>query len=170
MPNRQVLLIRSASFQQLDRNLPELEKAFPNHEFNMLTHEHGVESARRYGLLKHVYAYPYKESFDYCRKPVGLPEERFDSVIVPVSNLTGAGFMNVLLFSLRIPARKRYLCNMASEIREITAFSILAQGAMDAVYKAAALLLTFALMLPASLLLSPFLMCVRKRQLVQRAV
>lgn len=89
---KNALIIRSASFQQLDKNFPAIEEALPDHRFQMLTHEHGVKLAEKYKLLSKIYVYPYKQSFSFWRPVQEFKDQKFDCVIVPVSNLTGAGF------------------------------------------------------------------------------
>lgn len=116
---KNVLIIRSASFQQLDNNFPKLIKTFPKHKFHMLTHEHGVKLAEKYEKIDQLFVYPYKKSFSIWRRVPALSREKFDIVIIPVSNLTGRGFLNVVLFSFAINASQRYLCNMVSELKTV---------------------------------------------------
>jgi ADP-heptose:LPS heptosyltransferase len=151
---KRLLIIRSASFQQLDQNLPEILKAFPGYSIHMLTHAHGLEAASKYSSIDKIYTYPYKDSFSRKRKP---PEEMksrsFDVVIVPVSNRTGAGFLNVQLFSLTIKAKKRYLCNMISEFKEILPGFLIAKYVQNKLFSILALMLTFLISIPILLLI-----------------
>ncbi|UJF33202.1 hypothetical protein [Paenibacillus hexagrammi] len=160
---KSALIVRSASFQQLDKNLPELEAFFPEHEFSMLTHEHGVQLAEKYKVIKHIYVYPYKASFSYWRKFKAANLPSVDAVIVPVANITGAGFFNVLLFSLSIRAKKRYLCNMISEIKEFSVVSVLLEGVLNLLYKLLAALFSLLVMIPTVLLLLVFLKKIDKK-------
>jgi len=114
-----ILIIRSASFQQLDKNLPEIIRRFPNCRVSLLTHEHGVEPAKKYKELDQIYVYPHKSSFHPGRRVPELNGKTFDLVIVLVANVSGAGFLNVLRFALTIRAGRYYICNLVSNIREV---------------------------------------------------
>lgn len=117
---KELLIIRSASFQQLDLNLPEIKKKFPNYKISILTHEHGVKLAEKYEDIEQIYIYDYKDGFSIKRKVKKFQNKVFDALIVPVTNVSGAGFSNVFLFSLSIKAKKKYQCNVISEIKEYT--------------------------------------------------
>ena len=117
---KELLIIRSVSFQQLDKNLPVIRASYPDHKISVLTHEHGVLLTRKYKDVETVYIYPYREGFLYKNKAFGLQTDKnFDVVIIPVANITGAGFFNVLRFSLSIRANRRMICNVTSEMREV---------------------------------------------------
>lgn len=138
------LIIRSASFQQLDQNLPELLAAFPDHRFDMLTHEHGMKLALKYQDLNRIISYSHSGSFSIRRREPGLRGIRYDVVIIPVANLTGAGFLNVLFFSLTIKTNRRFLCNMVSDIKRVTVPAILLKGLGSVINKFVSGLLTLA--------------------------
>ncbi|SHJ66837.1 glycosyltransferase family 9 protein [Paramaledivibacter caminithermalis] len=139
---KKLLIIRSISFQQLDMNIIEIKNKFPNHEIYLLTHEHGVSLAEKYKDIDRIIVYDYKESFKYRNKVESIRHEVFDAVIVPVNNISGLGFYNVLLYSLSIKAKKRYLCNLISDIKEISAFSILSLGLKNLIYSFFSFVLT----------------------------
>lgn len=132
---KELLIIRSASFQQLDLNLPEIKKKFPNYKISILTHEHGVKLAEKYEDIKQIYVYPYKDGFSIKRKVKKFNNKIFDALIVPVTNVSGAGFSNVLLFSLSIKAKKKYQCNVISEIKEYTDATIMLGELIRLIYK-----------------------------------
>jgi hypothetical protein len=127
--SRRALIIRSVSFQQLDQNFLELIKTFPRYEWDLLTHEHGVKLAGKYQSVHRVISYSYTESFSIWRREKSLKGKYYDALIIPVANLTGAGFLNVFLFSLTIKAKKRYMCNLVSELHPVS-FSTIAVKAM----------------------------------------
>ncbi|WP_248929433.1 hypothetical protein [Paenibacillus hamazuiensis] len=145
---KDLLIIRSASFQQLDKNLPLLMNAFPEHQFHMLTHEHGIQLARKYKVLERIITYPHKKSFSFWRQVPELKKEKFDSLIIPVSNLTGAGFLNVLLYSLTISAEQRYLCNLVGELKLISAGNIVGMGIKSIVFSFISVLITALAVVP----------------------
>jgi hypothetical protein len=117
---KRLLIIRSASMQQLDKNLKTIIKKFPDYEYHMLTHEHSVKLVEKYDVIKKIIVYPYKESFSIKRKVPELKKETYDVVIIPVTNLTGSGFFNVFQFSLSLKAKKRVVCNLVSDLWDIT--------------------------------------------------
>lgn len=121
---KEILIIRSVSFQQLDLNLPQVEKQYPSHKISLLTHEHGIKLAQKYKNIHNIYSYSYKEGFKYGNKVVDLKDKNFDIVIIPVTNISGVGFLNVLRFSKMIKAKKRVICNIVSEFKEISDLNI----------------------------------------------
>lgn len=106
--------------QQLDKNLPEIKRRFPDYEIHMLTHEHSVKLVEKYESIQKIYVYPYKESFSRKNKMIDLEQEDFDIVLVPVTNISGAGFLNVLSFSTTIRAKRRIICNLISDMWDVT--------------------------------------------------
>lgn len=137
---KKLLIIRSASFQQLDKNLPEIIKQFPDYNISILTHEHGVEIAKKYSDIKNVYAYPYKESFR--KKVKAFKNKSFDCILIPVTNISGVGFFNVYFFSLSIRARKRVVCNLVSEFHDITPLKIYTMGFTNGLFSVLSGILT----------------------------
>ncbi|MBF0343203.1 MAG: hypothetical protein HQL06_03140 [Nitrospirae bacterium] len=121
-----ILIIRSTSFQLLDRVLARLKAMYPQSEISLLTHQHGKLAAEKYTDVNHVYVYPYTDAFSLFRLPNELEQQRFDVVIVPVGNITGSGFLNVFLFSLRLKTEKRLLCNIALDFTPLSSLKITA--------------------------------------------
>ncbi|MFD2116977.1 hypothetical protein ACFSTH_19350 [Paenibacillus yanchengensis] len=117
---KRALIIRSASFQQLDRNLPEIQQQMPGYVFDLLTHEHGVKLAEKYEGINKIIPYSYKQSFNRKLKVNGLPSKPYDAVIYVVTNMTGVGFWNVLQFAFTIPANHYIQCNMHTELKTMT--------------------------------------------------
>jgi hypothetical protein len=164
---KEVLIIRSVSFQQLDQNLSKIKEHFPNGELSILTHEHGVKLAEKYNDIAYVYSYPVKGSFSYRRRAKALQGKRFDDIVIPVANLSGLGFFNVLLFSLTLSARRRWICNLVGELREISPARIVGMGVQNALFRGVSLALT-GLMAVGLFVVIPFLLWriggVRKEQ------
>lgn len=150
---QRVLIIRSVSFQQLDKNIVGIATAFPSADFHLLTHSHGVRRARKYGELSGIVDYENPGNFSPFRFPAALEGERFDAVVVPVTNLSGAGFLNVFLLAARVRARRVYCCNLVSELRPLPRVKLLFQVARAGLFSLAALLLT-----GVSVLAVPFLL------------
>ncbi|MCP5049377.1 MAG: hypothetical protein GY940_19560 [bacterium] len=164
---KRVLIIRSVSFQQLDKNLNAIVKRFPADEFqfHLLTHSHGIERARTYSALSEIVDYESRKNFTPFHVPRRLRKNvknqtdhqnksSYEAIIVPVTNQTGTGFLNVLAMTLRIPARSIYICNMVSDIREISRKKVLAQVAKSSLFSCLAALIT----LPVAVLGLPLLL------------
>lgn len=117
---KKVLIIRSVSFQQLDLNLPAIKEKYKDCNICLLTHEHGVKLAEKYSDIDEIYVYPYKDSFNIKNKVKELGNIDFEAVVVPVTNITGGGFFNVLKFSKSIKCRERVICNVISDIKAFT--------------------------------------------------
>lgn len=152
---KEILIIRSVSFQQLDLNLAAIKKQYRDCRFSVLTHEHGLLLAQKYQDIAQVYVYPFKEGFSFLRPVKELQGKVFDTVIIPVSNLSGAGFLNVLFFSLTIKCKSRIICNLISELRPVTSGQIIRYGVINKVWSLLSLLLTLFLAIPVLFLL-PF--------------
>ncbi|HYH02954.1 MAG TPA: hypothetical protein VEC37_07615 [Bacillota bacterium] len=148
---KELLIIRSASFQQLDKNIGVIAERFPEHNIHILTHEHGVLLARKYKMIKEIFVYPYRSGFSYWKKTLEIKEKTFDVVIVPVTNLSGAGFFNVLLFSLSIKACQRFCCNVVSELTALSPGGILILGLKNSFFKLIAWLGTVIFAIPIGL-------------------
>ncbi|RXT04465.1 glycosyltransferase family 9 protein [Ammoniphilus sp. CFH 90114] len=156
---KELLIIRSVSLQQLDKNLPVIKELFPDHRINLLAHEHGVKLVEKYRDIDRVYVYPFKGSFS-AKQPVNeLKSKEFDAIIVPVGNLTGAGFHNVLEFSLTLNGKKRWMCNLVSELRELSPLQIQTRRWKNSLYAGLSTLLTSVI----SLFLLPVLPWLLKR-------
>lgn len=156
---KNVLIIRSVSFQQLDKNIIRIKEAeaFAGPDsidwaFYLLTHSHGTNRARKYETLSGIFDYRSRKNFSFFHIPKKLAKEKFHAVIVPVTNKTGAGFLNVFLMTLRLKTKKIYCCNLVSDIWEIPRLKIIFQLFRSMLFSLVSLVLTFI-----SLLLLPFL-------------
>jgi len=117
---KNILIIRSVSFQQLDLNLPAIKEKYGECKISLLTHEHGVKLAEKYSDIEKIYVYPYKDGFNIVNAVNELSNINFDVVVVPVTNINGGGFFNVLKFSKSINAKERAICNVISDISSFT--------------------------------------------------
>lgn len=137
-----ILIIRSASFQQLDLNLKAICEKYKDSKIDILTHEHGVKLAEKYSVIDEIYVYPYKSGFESKNKVAALKDKKFDVVIVPVTNLSGAGFFNVLKYALTIKTDKLVMCNVISDLREINKISIYNMEVKNCLFKFIAFIFT----------------------------
>jgi hypothetical protein len=117
---KNILIIRSVSFQQLDLNLPAIKEKYGECKISLLTHEHGIKLAKKYCDIDKIYVYPYKDGFNIYNKVNELSNKNFDVVVVPVTNINGGGFFNVLKFSKSINTQERVICNVISDISLFT--------------------------------------------------
>lgn len=138
---KKVLIIRSVSFQQLDQNLAALVKEFPSesYELHLLTHNHGIERAKSYEALSAVIDYERRGNFSAFFVPQTLKKKTlkkniYEAVVVPVTNRTGLGFLNVQWLAFRIPARKILICNMLSELRTVSRPGIVLHGVQSLLF------------------------------------
>ncbi len=135
-----VLIIRSVSLQQLDKNLPAIRERFADSELHLLTHPHSVDLCRKYTSVARVLSTETPQGFSPWRRPRRLPARRYAAVLVPVSNRSGAGFLNVLLLAARLRPRSVFLCDLASAIRPVSLAEILRRTLQAAACSTLALL------------------------------
>lgn len=156
---KKVLIIRSVSFQQLDKNLEKIEEQFPvsggEWECHLLTHDHGTRRAASYKAITQIIAYGSRRNFTFFHLPLCLRKSRknYEAIIVPVTNKTGAGFLNVLAMTLRIPSASIYICNLTSDIWKVSRKKIVFQVVKSALFS----LLSVVLVLPLVILILPVL-------------
>lgn len=117
---KNILIVRSVSFQQLDLNLPAIKEKYAPCNISLLTHEHGVKLAEKYSDIDKIYVYPIKNGFNIANKVKELANINFDVVVVPVTNINGGGFFNVLKFSKCINTKERVMCNVVSDVKAFT--------------------------------------------------
>ncbi len=121
---KRLLIIRSASIQQLDININQIKESFKGHEIFILTHPHTVEHCKKYSV-KNIIPYESKNDFNFKFIPKELKNEKFDSVIFLVSNISGKGYLNLILFSFLLTPKSVYYINIKSEIKKIYKLNLL---------------------------------------------
>ncbi len=133
-----ILIIRSVSYQQLDKALPVIRQTYPGNRIHLLTHEHGAAQGRAMPGIDEVHVYPYRGGFNWRHPAPQLRGKLFDAVFIPVTNLTGAGFSNVMIYALTLKTGRRLMCNVRSELSERTTLHILGQTLQCHAYTALA--------------------------------
>ena len=113
--------------------------------------------------METVYVYPFREGFTYKNKVSEIKDKNFDAVIIPVANVTAAGFFNVLKFSLSIKTGRRVICNIVSEMREISPAAIRLTGIRNGMITALSIALTCVAAVPLLLFLPLGLFLLRKK-------
>ncbi len=126
---KKVLIVRSVSFQQLDRNIERIAEYFRGEipgdgcEFHILTHDHGMEQAKGYTVIDEIIGYGRRGNFTPFHLPGILKQRKkpvYHAVVVPVTNKSGAGFLNAAMMALRIRPVSVYMCNLTSDIWKIS--------------------------------------------------
>lgn len=137
---KKLLVIRSVSFQQLDKNILRILERFPvsEYDYSLLTHTHGTNRARKYEMVTEILDYGSRGNFSFFHIPSALKGKRFDTVVVPVTNITGTGFLNVLSMTLRLKTGNVSICNLVSEFRPVSRIKILSGWAAAFLYTLAA--------------------------------
>ncbi|ABZ83334.1 hypothetical protein HM1_1242 [Heliomicrobium modesticaldum Ice1] len=125
------LVIRSVPFQQMDKIIPALTREFPGHRLAVLTHPHGVQMASSYAEVDEVIPYSQPGSFDREYIPEAVKARVWDVVIVPVANVSGSGFYNVLRFGAAIAALSRFLINLPGELKPFTPGGLIWGGSVN---------------------------------------
>ena len=133
MKMKKLLIIRSVSFQQLDTNIVKIIEKFCDYEIHILTHEHGRVLAEKYRGIEKIWIYPYKSAFSFKSTCVDITGMTFDAVVIPVTNIGASGFQNVFMFALTIKSIKYYVCNLVSEIDEISKTRIIIHSFLKAI-------------------------------------
>jgi hypothetical protein len=152
----------------LDKNLEKIEKQFPvsrgEWECHLLTHGHGTQRALSYKAISQIIAYGSRSNFTFFHLPPGLRKTGkdngdrnrkpgYEAIIVPVTNKTGAGFLNVLAMTLRIPSGSIYICNLTSEMWKVSRRKIVFQVIKSSLFS----LLSIVLALPLVVFILPVL-------------
>lgn len=116
---RHLLVIRSVSFQQLDVSLMSIKARFPGHQIDVLTHEHGRLRAEKCPGVSAVVVYPSSGPFRRGLWRPATEGPRYDTVVVPVANASGAGFANVFDFARALAPARVHRCNLIGEVVEL---------------------------------------------------
>lgn len=165
---KRLLIIRSVSLQQLDSNIIEIKKKFPEYHISLLAHEHGAKLAEKYDDIDDIVVYPFNCSFSWHNQARFDDLEEFDDLVVPVGNISGAGFFNVMFFSLFIPTKRRWLCNLVSDIKPLSTFAIVMLGIRNFVFSVVSIAITCAISIVAIPFLTTFFVLERTRSYFER--
>lgn len=110
-----ILIIRSTSIQHLALVIRRVSSLYPGARIDVLAHSHSVESVKQMNGVSSIIAYP--STRDFSPFIIGcLPLNNYHLVVVPVSNISGAGYENVLLLALRFRKKQVVLCNKNGEM------------------------------------------------------
>ncbi|MCP4157421.1 MAG: hypothetical protein GY757_57450 [bacterium] len=152
---KKVLIIRSASLQQLDQNMPAIKEFFKDSQLDILTHHHFVEQCKKYNDISNVLNYGESGDFSFNSVPPEIKRAKYDAVVVLTTNISGAGFLNVQMMALNIKSKKIYLCNLVSDIKELPKSKIILLAVRNGLFMSLATLGALPL-----IALSPFLLLI----------
>ncbi len=114
-----VLVIRSASTQQLSYNLDAIKTKFMNCKLILLTHAHNFQGNKYFKEFNRISLFESREAFNKKDLPKELIKEKFQAVVILCSNLTGKGYGNILDMVSILNFEKLYFLNKLSEYIEI---------------------------------------------------
>jgi len=140
----ETLIIRSASIQQLDLNLPFIKSRFEDSMVSVLTHGHGLKAVEKYSDIGRIYIYHHRSGFRFWHKATELADRRFEAAVVQTANVSGSGYLNVLAFAITLRAKKIFICNPCSEITEVKKSAIILRALLAIILK----MISVILMLP----------------------
>ncbi|MBI5187389.1 MAG: hypothetical protein HZA01_16910 [Nitrospinae bacterium] len=110
-----ILIIRSTSIQHLALVIRRVSSLYPGARIDVLAHPHSVESVKQMSGVNSIITYP--SASDFSPFAIGdFPRNSYPLVVVPVSNMSGAGYENVLLLALRFRKRQIVMCNKNGEV------------------------------------------------------
>lgn len=150
---RKVLIIRSVSLQQLDLIIGKIADNLKADTIHLLTPPHNHSHCEKYKDISKIIDYPEKTSFSCLTLPDELKKEEYDAVVVPVSNIKGSGFLNVMLLAMRVKAKEIYTCNLATDIKKLSRTGIVARKLLDLLAIPFSAVLTLISIIPVSLIL-----------------
>ncbi len=147
MKKGKVLIIRSVSIQLLDKLLPIITKKFGNSvDYLLLTHSHSVKRVKKYRNIDKIIEYKKKGDFNIFSIPKEIKKMFFDYILIPVSNFSGAGFLNVLIMTLLLRTKNIYIINSKGEIKKISKGKILIKSFFSFIYAIISVFLTILLL------------------------
>jgi len=123
--DKNILIIRSTSNQHLALVVRRLKEEYPQGNMDVLTHAHSAESIGELDGIRDILSYPPSQYFTPFLLPA--PKKNYPVVVVPVANLTGSGYENVLLLALRLKKEKILLCNLGGNLVPLSTQTILAR-------------------------------------------
>lgn len=158
---KNLLVIRSVSFQQLDLQSENLGKRFMGYKTHLLTHPHGSDIAGTLNGFDKVITYPKSGNFSFWHYDKNSIVKNYDAVVIPICNKAVFGYLNVIFFSLRIATSARYICDGHGNINKLSPWDITKMLALSAVAKPVAILFG-SLSVPPIILITTGLLFIRK--------
>lgn len=139
---KRLLIIRSVSFSQLDINIQQIKKKFPDYQIDILTNYSGVDTAKKYTCINNVYIYNFDGNFNKKNIVKAIQDQKFDVIIILVNNVSGLFFENSISFGCSIKSEEYYICNIASDLKRITKLNLIKMNLLDTIIKICSCFLT----------------------------
>lgn len=153
---KKVLVVRSASYHQFEKNLDAIACAFPDAQLTLLEHRGRLYAAKRYSdRLERIAIYPSDGIFTSAIPPKFQQGERFDDAVIQYANLDGEGYGNVTRFAFCLPADRLWSCNAESKLVPLTRLGYIGRKILGASL-AALNLLTLIVLTPLFIIAAPF--------------
>jgi hypothetical protein len=151
---KKILIIRSVSFQQLDRVINKIQNEFKDFDIEILAHAFNLPRLLKYKQVKRVIT--YEETCDFSARmiPAKLHKKNYHTIIVPFSNSSGAGFLNVIELALKLKSKQIFSCNLHLEISRLNRTLLFLKKIFSAVNSVFSVLFSLIIFI----LISPFLL------------
>ncbi len=157
MVKKKVLVVRSASYYQFEKNLDAIKEAFPDARLTLLEHRERLYAAKRYSdQFERIEIYPSDGMFTSAILPKISQEERFDDAVIQYGNVDGEGYSNVTRFAFCLPADRLWSCNSDSKILPLTRLGFLSRRILG-ICMAALNLFGLIVLTPLFILAAPFI-------------
>jgi hypothetical protein len=118
------LIIRSTSTQNLEKLAPSILAGLAPRGVDVLTHGEGTGSIREKFPDAGIVPYPFAEDFSFRRiwfgEIPGLTPGRYKTVVVPMSNRSGAGYLNVFLLAWVLHPDRIVSCDKQGTLRTVS--------------------------------------------------
>lgn len=129
------LIIRSTSTQNLEKQMPSISEHLANGTVDVLTHKEGYGSIQEKFPDAGIVLYPFEEDFSPSRVLFGTLADqkirKYKTVVVPMSNRSGDGYLNVLLFSLFLNPDRIVSCDKQGTLRTVSKRHILLRSVKE---------------------------------------
>jgi hypothetical protein len=167
-----ILFIKSTSLQHLALSFEKVMEAVKSYKFEVLSlkgktfpqysilntqdftidvlaHSHAFDSLKGFGFIDKIIKYNFLSNFSpinifrgYFRD---IRRERYDMVVVPFNNISGAGYENVMAMAVCTGAENIATCNKMGEVKLIPYKNALLKTMKGYLFYPLALLMTVAL-------------------------
>ncbi|MBI3582468.1 MAG: hypothetical protein HY096_00780 [Nitrospinae bacterium] len=156
-----ILFIKSTSIQHLALSFERVMERFKcgvrnaecgitsKIQIDVLAHPHAVDSLKGFGFINRIIPYNSKGNFSPLHIFRGyisnIRKEKYDMVIVPFNNMSGAGYENVMALAICTGAGHIVTCNRTGDTKALDIKKALLRVVRGYFYYPLALLMTVAL-------------------------
>ncbi|MBI5747635.1 MAG: hypothetical protein HZA00_00810 [Nitrospinae bacterium] len=152
-----ILFIKSTSIQHLALSFEKVIERFTHNSqltthhliIDVLAHPHTVDSLKGFGFINHIISYNSTGNFSpfhvFRRYVRNLRRIKYDMVVIPFNNLSGAGYENVMAVAVCTGARQIVTCNRTGDTKVLDINKALLKVVMGYSYYPIAMLMTVVL-------------------------